>query len=137
MNAIKFYDSSVDDRIIEQIQQNVEVAPEGFVLMSDEDLADYNESISDVLEVFKNLTPTQKIVNRQVVDISQDADYIQGIKDDAIGSIMEEQVAELAQFDLTWTRNVILGKKTSAQFNTARAAIITNYNTRISEVENG
>lgn len=137
MNAVKFYDSSIDDRVIEQIIPNIETAPEGYVLISDEQIAEHKENMADVLEAWKNLTPTQKIVNRQVVDISQDAEYLQGIKDDAIGSIMEEQVAELAQFDLTWTRNVILGKKTAAQFTTARAAIMADYNTRISEVENG
>lgn len=58
-------------------------------------------------------------------------------KEQEIGALYDEQIAVLTQFDITWSRNVVLGKKTAQQMETARATIIQSYTDRISEVQNG
>lgn len=76
-------------------------------------------------------------VNGEIVDLTTTPEYIQAQKDELIGSIMDEQVVVLTQFDITWSRNVVLGKKTMAQMETARDALRQSYIDRINEVQNG
>lgn len=77
------------------------------------------------------------VQNGTIIDISNTVEYIQGQKDEQIENIMAEQVEILTQFDITWSRNVILGLKTAAQMSTARNAVKADYAQKISEVQNG
>lgn len=77
------------------------------------------------------------LVENEVVCVEANQEYIQSQKDEQIGSIMDEQIAVLTQFDITWSRNVVFGKKTMEQMETARDTLRQSYIDRINEVQNG
>lgn len=79
------------------------------------------------------LAGAKLFVNGEFVD-NTDPQYIQDQKDNKTGTTMAEYLSALSQFDATWTRNVVLGKKTVTQMNTARTALIATWQQKLSEV---
>lgn len=103
----------------------------------------FNKNVSKMLE--KGYLPYEEVdhalyqagmklfVNGEFVD-NTDPQYIQDQRDNKTEVTMTEYLSALSQFDITWTRNVVLGKKTVAQMNTARSALIATWTQKLSEV---
>ena len=72
-------------------------------------------------------------VDGEFID-NADPQYIQDQRDNKAEITMAEYLSALSQFDATWTRNVVLGKKTVTQMNTARSALIATWQQKLSEV---
>lgn len=66
--------------------------------------------------------------------ITSDTAYIEDQKTKQKERINLEYVDKFNGFDIMWSRNVALGKKTNAQYTVARAALVSELVTKLSEV---
>lgn len=95
MLAVKFYDSSIDNRVPQEVISNVDVAPTGYSLYSEDDFKAYIDSIPDALDMFKNLKENEAIINRQVVDISETPEYIQKKQVEHVAKLQEDYMKKI------------------------------------------
>ena len=101
--------------------QNVEaMTAKGYLPFNEEDHAQY-------------IVGAKLFINGEFIENTA-PEYIQDQKDQKAEITMTEYLSALSQFDITWTRNVVLGKKTVAQMNTARSALIATWTQKLSEV---
>jgi len=70
----------------------------------------------------------------QLEDISSNVDYITAQKNLRKSQLAKEYASKFSEFDTMWSRNVNLGKKTTAQYTTARSAMQAELLTKLSEV---
>lgn len=70
----------------------------------------------------------------QYIDTIKDTpEYIAAQKAVRQDIISIEYTQKFQSFDVLWSKNVALGKKTSAQYTAARTALITELNTKLEE----
>lgn len=91
----------------------------------------------EIDSAFYMLEVYEELQNGEIINISNTDEYIMDKLQEQIDAIMDEYVTAIASFDNIWCRNVILGIKTAAQYETARNAIKEEYFTRMEELENG
>lgn len=81
-----------------------------------------------------SLESVVELVGGVWTDISQSSEYVNTQKQKRKAEINLEYVDKFNAFDIMWSRNFALGRKTAAQYNTARTALAAELATKLAEV---
>lgn len=93
-----------------------------------------NNGITTNLWLYKEAFLSKEEHLQYIDEISNTAEYLEKQKQIKKSAINLEYVDKFNAFDIMWSRNVVLGKKTKAEYTTARLALVTELATKLAEV---